>query len=312
MLRSWDFLNHGEERIKPILCHPEFISGSSHSKTLGNTQKEEVVTSTMGQMPKQVRHDKVCRDSKAAFTLAEVLITLGIIGVVAAMTLPTLIQNHQKQVLLTQLKKNYAILNQAVQMMKAEHDGIDPVQMPFVHQQWDHPVYLETRLFGPELAKYLPVVWHKPDEDQIMCFENAEDWNYKYMNGNAVSNRNSSFYLSGNGNGNAHYSWQLNNGACLHFDYGGNWGWEPNATGSTRRRFIIDVNGSDKRPNQIGRDVFYFIFEPDGKILPEGYYLTKEQLKNNGGTGCTNYMGLGCATVIMNNGWSFPKDYPWK
>ncbi len=249
---------------------------------------------------------------KFAFTLAEVLITLGIIGVVAAMTLPTLIQNHQKQVLLTQLKKNYAILNQAVQMMKAEHDGIDPVQMPFVHQQWDHPVYLETRLFGPELAKYLPVVWHKPDEDQIMCFENAEDWNYKFMNGNAVSNRNSSFYLSGNGNGNAHYSWQLNNGACLHFDYGGNWGWEPNATGSTRRRFIIDVNGSDKRPNQIGRDVFYFIFEPDGKILPEGYYLTKEQLKNNGGTGCTNYMGLGCATVIMNNGWSFPKDYPWK
>lgn len=37
-----------------------------------------------------------------AFTLAEVLITLGIIGVVAAMTLPTLIQNHQKQVYATQ------------------------------------------------------------------------------------------------------------------------------------------------------------------------------------------------------------------
>ena len=41
---------------------------------------------------------------RAAFTLAEVLITLGIIGVVAALTLPTLIQNHQKQVYVTQLK----------------------------------------------------------------------------------------------------------------------------------------------------------------------------------------------------------------
>ena len=34
---------------------------------------------------------------KKGFTLAEVLITLGIIGVVAAMTMPTLIQNHQKR-----------------------------------------------------------------------------------------------------------------------------------------------------------------------------------------------------------------------
>lgn len=42
---------------------------------------------------------------KKAFTLAEVLITLGIIGVVAAMTMPTLIANHQKKLLLNGLKK---------------------------------------------------------------------------------------------------------------------------------------------------------------------------------------------------------------
>lgn len=42
---------------------------------------------------------------KNAFTLAEVLITLGIIGVVAAMTLPTLIANYQKQVYANGLKK---------------------------------------------------------------------------------------------------------------------------------------------------------------------------------------------------------------
>ena len=42
---------------------------------------------------------------KSAFTLAEVLITLGVIGVVAALTLPTLIANYQKKNLVTQLKK---------------------------------------------------------------------------------------------------------------------------------------------------------------------------------------------------------------
>ena len=52
--------------------------------------------------------------SKAAFTLAEVLITLGIIGIVAALTMPALIANYQKQVTLNGLKKAYSQLAQAV------------------------------------------------------------------------------------------------------------------------------------------------------------------------------------------------------
>ena len=45
-----------------------------------------------------------------AFTLAEVLITLGIIGVVAALTLPNLVANYKKQVLVTQLKAEVNII----------------------------------------------------------------------------------------------------------------------------------------------------------------------------------------------------------
>jgi len=62
---------------------------------------------------------------KQAFTLAEVLITLGIIGVVAAMTLPTLIQKHQKRVLEKQFIKAYSLISQAAK--KAEADlGFTP------------------------------------------------------------------------------------------------------------------------------------------------------------------------------------------
>ena len=57
---------------------------------------------------------------KAAFTLAEVLITLGIIGVVAAMTMPVLIYNHKKSVTETAAKKFYSNMNQAV--LRAEID----------------------------------------------------------------------------------------------------------------------------------------------------------------------------------------------
>jgi prepilin-type N-terminal cleavage/methylation domain-containing protein len=62
-----------------------------------------------------------------AFTLAEVLITLGIIGVVAAMTLPTLIQNHKNRELQTQFKKSYSTLSQILQkVVTEEYGGIAP------------------------------------------------------------------------------------------------------------------------------------------------------------------------------------------
>ena len=62
---------------------------------------------------------------RAAFTLAEVLITLGIIGVVAAMTMPSLIANHREKQTVAQLKKVYSTLQQAYLMAIEKHG--DPV-----------------------------------------------------------------------------------------------------------------------------------------------------------------------------------------
>ena len=59
---------------------------------------------------------------KYGFTLAEVLITLGIIGVVAAMTIPTLIANTNGAKYRSQYKKTLSSLNQAVKMNIANHD----------------------------------------------------------------------------------------------------------------------------------------------------------------------------------------------
>ena len=57
---------------------------------------------------------------KKGFTLAEVLITLGIIGVVAAMTIPSLINAAQGKELETAFKKAYSVLTQAVLIMERE------------------------------------------------------------------------------------------------------------------------------------------------------------------------------------------------
>ncbi len=63
-----------------------------------------------------------------AFTLAEVLITLGIIGVVAALTIPTLIMHHRKQVIETRLKKFYSMFNQAILLSTVDNGEISTWQ----------------------------------------------------------------------------------------------------------------------------------------------------------------------------------------
>ena len=56
-----------------------------------------------------------------AFTLAEVLITLGIIGVVAALTMPVLVQKHRNSVIETSLQKFYSVMNQAVERSEIDN-----------------------------------------------------------------------------------------------------------------------------------------------------------------------------------------------
>lgn len=62
---------------------------------------------------------------KKAFTLAEVLVTLGIIGVVSAMTVPTLMQNHQRKTYVTQLHKVYNQAQQALLQYQTDKNAVD-------------------------------------------------------------------------------------------------------------------------------------------------------------------------------------------
>ncbi len=78
---------------------------------------------TLAEDATYVAHWKDSR--KVAFTLAEVLITLGIIGVVAALTLPVLINNYKKIETSSRLKKFYSAMSQAVLQSKDDNGGIE-------------------------------------------------------------------------------------------------------------------------------------------------------------------------------------------
>ena len=79
---------------------------------------EKVVKRVQGDKEPHSTH--ITHSKRAAFTLAEVLITLGIIGIVAAVTIPTLISKYQDFSLKVQFKKTYAVLQQALQ--RAEYE----------------------------------------------------------------------------------------------------------------------------------------------------------------------------------------------
>ena len=62
---------------------------------------------------------------KTAFTLAEVLITLGIIGVVAAMTIPNLLTAHKKHVIESKLERAVSVINQTIKMSESENGEME-------------------------------------------------------------------------------------------------------------------------------------------------------------------------------------------
>ena len=113
----------------PHQCHTETLtricnvhSGSRTNSALSQRERAKDEKNIVPVCLKALLSNK----KKFAFTLAEVLITLGIIGVVAAMTIPTLMTNIKAKKLRTQFLKSYSIVQQAFKLMENDDVSSDP------------------------------------------------------------------------------------------------------------------------------------------------------------------------------------------
>lgn len=90
---------------------------------------------------------------KSAFTLAEVLITLGVIGVVAAMTMPALISNHNKSVVEARLSKAYNVFSNAIRLSEIDN-GMMKDWPTGANLDMDHfwNVYIKPYFVGAKLC----------------------------------------------------------------------------------------------------------------------------------------------------------------
>lgn len=224
--------------------------------------------------------------SKKGFTLAEVLITLGIIGVVAAMTIPTIINDAQDAQFKSAWKKQFSVFSQASTSILIDNGG----SFKNIVALWDNNA---LRDLYSDKVKYIKTCaandWYGGK-----CWADHVYTGYgltKFLNGTSV---HSNEIPLGNGNAGA----VLPDGTNVLFAYQDNTCTSQNTPGVGYEGLTnvcgwisVDVNGV-KGPNIVGRDIFG-MFLLENKVVPYG-------TKNFSGTCNTSGRGLGCSSQYIS------------
>ena len=217
------------------------------------------------------------KNRRLGFTLAEVLITLGIIGVVASMTMPALNQKISDQKNMSSLKKTYSVLQQVTNLVASQDEELE---YWFVEDNNQEAV---DTLYG-YYKQYFNVL--------RACPNTSGCWAYptKYLDGRVYWRKhNPSWYQ---------YSFTLSDGVNVLFDIYDTANMPNFGVDVDYPCLIIwvDVN-SDKLPNQIGRDVFAFVVTRRA-LVPAGVDADIV------GSNCnTKQLGWTCTAKIIREGW---------
>lgn len=228
---------------------------------------------------------------KKAFTLAEVLITLGIIGVVAAITIPTLMQKKAEQETAGKLKKAYSTLSQAFTLAVQENGTPDTWNLGGVYNSQGAINMLNI------FANYLKLT--KKCGVSAGCFP---DVNYKFLTG-VPSGDNSTYYDNPNLNFNHYANAQMSDGTLIGFTIRSSDCTTPRGTtpllNNTCGGIVVDVNGFND-PNQLGIDTFCFYISKYG-IAPCG---TQQDTSVSFAGACkdkSTAVGNGCTAWVLYN-----------
>ena len=247
---------------------------------------------------------------RKAYTLAETLITLGIIGVIAALTIPSLTTSYRKDVYAKTLSAAVSGFENSVSAMIISEDvdnlldtnawwGLVSNGKYNLKQNSSSDIIDD---FRSELSRFIPIeksYVKKVDYDNLGSSNSSENLVYddtirfKTKKGyeyliyiNNVSKDDAKNELTALSQG---YNY-LNKAADV----------------------CIDINGEEK-PNIVGRDLFCYELSVDGKLYPVGsreqyLYNNKNYARINSKTKCvTNKDGAFCADYLMKNGYKM--DY---
>lgn len=231
---------------------------------------------------------------KKGYTLAEILITLGVIGVIAALMIPQLVDNTKKN-------QYGATLGRAVQQIEL---GISNIIQKVNNNAEDGSIVTSIDMITVEDFTGTP-----PEEGTESPLLTA-DWSlFKhgsiYMGLEEIGTANATAYYNRTDTG-----FSSENVALFQFESFNAYIMYDKSKGTTNNNDIytmiaIDVNGSAK-PNKKGRDIFGFGLTTTGKLIPAG----SEKVKDYTTAVSTNSLGTianastGCNTSEITNQWS--------
>ena len=233
-----------------------------------------------------------------AFTLAEVLITLGIIGIVAAMTLPSLVGKYQKKVTVERLKKVYTVLSQAVLMSVKDHEAIEYWNFELSSQE-----FMDTYLkpYFQNIASEITSSDTAKNSKKYALADGTTFSGWMFKNPNPANHDITTFYR-------------------LEVDINGE--QKPNLAGRDIFYYYIFPIKSNFFNGGQG-NIAYKV--PGPGLYPDGYGYDRERLKTDGWRGCdkrpgdetpdggvnNEQAGAFCTALIMLDGWEIADDYRW-
>lgn len=225
---------------------------------------------------------------KNAFTLAEVLITLGIIGIIAALTLPPLIENYRKQNVEVQVKHFYSMMLQAIKMSELTNEAVE---------NWTFTT--SSTASNKEFAK-----------TYILPFLTG----MQYCGEGMYSKDSETYRLCGVPFDTNAVVYRIPNNSCMSIEQ---------STGAIAMVMSVDINCGVK-PNNY-RDNYQFALTKSGKLVPLYYAtgMTRSQViegisrissmwgTSSGTYACNLQDRRLCTALLMMDGWKFENDYPW-
>lgn len=230
---------------------------------------------------------------KMAFTLAEILIVLGLIGIVAELTIPTLIMSVGKEQELVGLKKAISMTNQALLQFTTDLGCPGDLECTGIYPKAGTGDY---STFGDAFVKYLKVI-KNCGITETGCFASSVS---PYYDGRAPRGSYD--------NPGQHYRFITADG--MSYSITDETGYEckgGDGTGEMSKTcgdVLIDVNGPEKGPNNFGRDIFWFIIAnaKGVKLYPRG---GMDDGGNRWTSTCipTVKYGEACAARIIEEGW---------
>ena len=208
------------------------------------------------------------------------MITLGVIGVVAALTMPALISNHKKKVYVTQLKKSVNTLSNGFRQMLAD-ENVDSLEYTALLEPSQSGVTLNPSV----LSKYFNIV-HQEDN---------------FASGSLVYKTLANGLNSGAHIGAYGFCTRITtaDGAQLCIDSGV-------YVDSDSIGVLIDVNGHNRLPNTVGLDVFFAKFNFNGMLAVHGGQLhaSADDSLTNECFGYSNYAkGVACLNSVIMHNW---------